>query len=492
MRTGVSRCPSSVARQPALTFSGSDQECRPGRRATSRTRRLLVQLRTSTSRRDTDARARGARHRPQGQPRGGVLVRRAHSHAVGAGRHLHRGTTAGEGERGAVEHGSDGPGHRGRVDPAVDLELGSEPADGTGDAVAVGPVDLALEVRQLELGHSHGSATRGGRCVEPDHQPPGEHRGEGRRARRQVHLPGLPAVAPAAPRGSAPRPSRAAPRSPSEVSVAAMRPAQPQRRAGVARRGRPEADRVAVEGQLRAHARARRGTSRTTARGCSRGWAPAGAPASPGWRGRPPRRRSVQRAVLGHGDLAHHARLLLADAGVGGVAAAHAQARRRCSLAAAGARAARTSCPRRPAWGRPADGRCPGRGRRSRAGRRHRRVAGHVRHGHPHPVDRAPVQAAPRRARWTGRRRRFGDWFPASTRTLRTGAPEKPSTPACTDIRSSGVWVGEAHLDPLALGIGQRRGLPVASRPARPRRRTARPRVARARTCRRTRRTSTR
>ena len=53
-----------MARQPGLAFSGSTRSA-SGPGATSRTRRLLVQLRTSTSRRDTDpapeARATGRR-----------------------------------------------------------------------------------------------------------------------------------------------------------------------------------------------------------------------------------------------------------------------------------------------------------------------------------------------------------------------------------------------------------------------------------------------
>ena len=64
---------------------------------------------------------------------------------------------------------------------------------------------------------------------------------------------------------------------------------------------------------------------------------------------------------------------------------------------------------------------------------------GHVRHGHPHPVDRAAVQAHLDEPGGRVDVARCVTGRPASTRTSRTGAPEKPSTPARTEIRSSGV-----------------------------------------------------
>ena len=254
MRTGVSSCPSSMARQPGLTFSGSTRSAVRAGRDVEDAPAASSSCARSTSRRVTPiprptARATG----PQGQPRGGVLVRRDAPARGGCRPTADGRPAAGERERGAVQHRSDRPGHRGRVDPPVDLELRARartPRRSCGRGRSGGPGPPGS--RSSSSATPTGREPDGGGCVEPDHQPPGPHRGE---ASPGPDVRSTSRVWPALPVSSASRRRHGRPargHDPEGAQLAAVRPAQPQRRAGVARRGRPEADRIAVEGQLRA------------------------------------------------------------------------------------------------------------------------------------------------------------------------------------------------------------------------------------------------
>ena len=323
------------------------------------------------------------------------------------------------------------PGHRGRVDPPVDLELGAQPADGTCRAVAVDAVDLVLQVRQLELGHAHRRRARGGGRVEPDHQPPGEHRRERGRAPPSGPPPGSARRCPSVRRGPAPRPCRAGPRR--RARSACRRCGQRSRKVGrgVARRGGPEADGSPSKASCAPRRARRRYVDDARTRGVLQDRLEQPLRRRT-WSGRPPRRRSSSRpssvTVISRTmpDSSSPTRR------TGGVAAAHSQTR----VDAAAPRRARAQHERRVAQS-------PGVGTTSRRpmskpGKEISRsattpsVAGHVGHGHPHPVDRLALQSPPRRGRWPGRRQRCGTGPRRPRAARRTGTPEKPSTPAWT------------------------------------------------------------
>ena len=174
----------------------------------------------------------------------------------------------------------------------------------------------------LQLRHPHRGGARGSRSVEADHQPPGPHGRERRGATGQVHHA---ALAPVARQLRSRRCDGGPGRShhPEGAQDAAVGPSQPKGRTRVSRRRRPEAHGVAVERELGAQ------VGRVPV---GRGPGDAGVLQDRfeqplGCRGGPCHHLplDVPRAVLGHGDVAHHARLLLADPCVGDVAATHAQ-----------------------------------------------------------------------------------------------------------------------------------------------------------------------